>query len=81
MEDKHVKYFLNNFGKHLAAKRKEKGFSQEALAFEADLDVMTISRIERGILNISIGNVYKLASAMGIHYKELLNFELPSKKK
>jgi transcriptional regulator with XRE-family HTH domain len=42
---------------------------------------MTISRIERGLLNISIGNVYKIASALNIHYKELFDFELPPKKK
>ncbi|MES2287194.1 MAG: helix-turn-helix transcriptional regulator [Bacteroidota bacterium] len=81
MENKYTKDFLKGFGKNLVIKRKEKGFSQEVLSFEADLDVMTISRIERGLLNISIGNVYKIASALSIHYKELFDFELPLHKK
>jgi transcriptional regulator with XRE-family HTH domain len=81
VENKHTKDFLKAFGKHLVVKRKAKGFSQETLSFEADLDVMTISRIERGLLNISIGNVYKIASALNIHYKELFDFELLPPKK
>lgn len=81
MENKYTKDFLKAFGKHLVVKRKEKKISQETLSFEADLDVMTISRIERGLLNISIGNVYKIASALNIHYKELFDFELPPPKK
>jgi transcriptional regulator with XRE-family HTH domain len=81
VENRPTKDFLKAFGKHLIIKRKEKGISQETLSFEADLDVMTISRIERGLLNISIGNVYKIASALNIHYKELFDFELPTKKK
>ena len=62
-------------------RRKEKGISQETLSFEAGLDVMTISRIERGILNVSIGNACKIALALNIHYKELFNFDIPSSKK
>lgn len=81
MENKYTKDFLKAFGKHLTVKRKEKQISQETLSFEAGLDVMTISRIERGLLNISIGNVYKIATALKIHYKELFDFELPPKKK
>ncbi len=81
MEDKHIKNFLIAFGKHVAEKRKEMGLTQESLAFEAGLDVMTISRIERGILNISIGNTYKIATALNIHYKELFDFDLPTNRK
>jgi transcriptional regulator with XRE-family HTH domain len=81
VEDKHIKYFLNNFGRHLATKRREKGISQETLAFEAGLDVMTISRIERGILSISIGNAYKIAIALNIPYKDLFDFDLPTTNK
>ena len=65
----------------MVAIRKAKGFSQETLSFEADLDVMTISRIERGLLNVSIGNVYNIASALNIPYKELFDFELPYSKR
>jgi transcriptional regulator with XRE-family HTH domain len=73
---KHTKDFLKAFGKNLAVKRKEKGFSQEDLSFEVGLDVMTISRIERGVLNISIDNTYQIAKALGIPYSDLHDFEV-----
>lgn len=76
MEGKQTKAFLKAFGKHLVVKRKEKKISQESLAFEADLDVMTISRIERGLLNVSIGNAYKIAKVLNITHKDLFDFEL-----
>ncbi len=81
MENKNTKSFLKAFGKHLALKRQEKGISQEALSFEAGLDVMTISRIERGILNVSVGNAYKIAAVLNIHYKDLFDFEIPEQNK
>lgn len=74
MEDKHTSDFLKRFGKNLAAKRKAKAISQNALAGATDLDVMTISRVERGLSNIGIVNVHKIADALGIHYKELFEF-------
>ena len=80
MEDKNIDDFLETFGKNLATIRKEKGFSQERLAFEAGLDVMTISRIERGGLNISIGNIYKISKVLNIHYKKLFEFDTPPEK-
>lgn len=80
MENKQTKDFLKAFGKHLVVKRKEKGISQETLSFNAEVDVMTISRIERGLLNISIANTFKIAKALDIHTKELFNFDIPNKK-
>jgi len=81
VENKYKKDFLKAFGRNLVLKRKEKGISQETLSFEADLDVMTISKIERGLLNISIFNTYKIAKALNIPYKEMFDFELQQKKK
>lgn len=77
MESKHDKEYLKAFGKHIAKKRIEKGISQEALSFEAGLDVMTISRIERGLLNISVLNLVKIAKVLEIHPKKLLEFDNP----
>ncbi len=73
--------FLNVFGKHIAEIRRQKNFSQDKLAFDASIDIGTLSKIERGILNISIFNAYKIAKALNIPYKELFDFELPPKKK
>lgn len=42
------------FGKNLKRLRLEKGFSQESLAFSADLDRTYITSIEKGERNVSI---------------------------
>lgn len=73
--------FLDIFGKHLAEVRRQKNITQDQLAFDAGIDVGTLSKIERGVLNISIYNAYKIATALKIPYKELFDLELSAKKK
>ena len=53
-------------GKNLAKIRKEKGFSQESLAFECDLHRTYISGIERGIRNPTVTILDKIAKALNI---------------
>lgn len=69
--------FLNVFGKHLAEIRRQKNVSQDKLAFDAGIDIGTLSKMERGILNISIFNAYKIAKALEIQPKKLLEFDMP----
>ena len=52
--------------------RVAKGFSQERLADEAEVDRTYISRLERKMENPSIGVVEKIAEALGVHIAELL---------
>ena len=73
--------FLNLFGKHIAEIRRQKNFSQDKLAFDAGIDLGTLSKMERGLLNLSIYNAYRVAKALNIPYKELFDFELLDKKK
>jgi transcriptional regulator with XRE-family HTH domain len=68
--------FLTLFGKKLAEVRKQKGFSQEQLSYDSDISLSSISKIERGILNISIANVYKLAKILKVHHKDLFDFDV-----
>jgi putative transcriptional regulator len=70
------KKYLKIIGERVAQFRKKKGFSQSQLSDIVELDVMTISRIERGLLNISIVNAYNLSKALGITQKELFDFDL-----
>lgn len=56
--------------------RKEKGFSQEELAFAADLELSQISRIERGVINTSISQVFQIARALGVPAASLFDFEI-----
>ena len=49
------------FGKNLKRLRLEKGISQETLALTADLDRTYIPSIEKGLRNVSITVLEKLA--------------------
>ncbi len=60
-----------DFGERVRELRKEKGFSQEALAFACDLDRTYIGGVERGERNISLLNIHKIADALGISAREL----------
>lgn len=46
--------------------------SQEDLALEANLHRTFVAHVERGVRNISIDNIEKLANALGIPVHELL---------
>ena len=81
MKNSDREILLKSFGNHLSELRREKRISQDQLAFDAGIDLSTLSKIERGILNISIYNAYKIAKVLNIPYKELFDFEFPIKKK
>ena len=51
--------------------RTEKGLSQEGLALVCDLDRTYIGGIERGERNVSLVNIQKIASALGVTVREL----------
>lgn len=67
---------IKAFGERLRHLRKEKGFSQEELAFAADLELSQISRIERGVINTSISQVFQIARALGVPAASLFDFEI-----
>ena len=60
------------FGDRLRSLRAKKGLSQEQLAGLADLDRTYISGIERGIRNISLLNIVKIAQALEVKPSDLL---------
>ncbi len=66
-------------GKAVRQLRRERGVSQEALAYEAGVTSGTLSLIERGRSNPTWGTVKGIASALDIDIAELaklsLNFE------
>ena len=68
------KTYLELFGKHLQRMRKEKGFSQETLGFDAELGKNQIGMIERGEINTSISTLKKIADVLQVKPKDLLDF-------
>ncbi|WP_288841738.1 helix-turn-helix domain-containing protein [uncultured Deefgea sp.] len=54
------------FGLRLKQLRLEQGLSQEQLGLLADLDRTYISGIERGVRNISLLNILRLANALNL---------------
>jgi transcriptional regulator with XRE-family HTH domain len=67
--------FLKTFGKRFKQLREEKGISQAQLAFEAEIQISQISRIERGLINTTIANARLLSKILDIPLKELFDFE------
>ena len=60
------------FGKRLREVREEAGISQEKLADLAKLHRTYVSSVERGKNNISLVNIERLATALGVTMGELM---------
>lgn len=56
----------------IRSRRVIKGWSQERLAFESELDRTYVSAVERCTWNVSLSNIEKLASALDAQAFELL---------
>ena len=67
---------ISTFGNRLRDIRKSKGYSQEELANKADLELSQISRIERGVINTSLSQIFQISKALNIHPKELFDFTI-----
>lgn len=65
------KAVLIKFGERVRELRKQKGLSQEQLAFSADLHRTYIGMIERAEKNITLVNIAKIAEALEVTINEL----------
>ncbi|MGZ3236207.1 MAG: helix-turn-helix domain-containing protein [Burkholderiaceae bacterium] len=54
------------FGLHLKKLRVARGMSQEQLGLIAELDRTYISGIERGVRNVSLANIFRIAQALNV---------------
>jgi len=57
---------------NIRAARKARGLSQEALAHEADLHRVNVSKIERGMHSLSLDNLYWIAQVLKVTPASLL---------
>jgi transcriptional regulator with XRE-family HTH domain len=60
------------FGAAVRARREALGVSQEELASRAGLHRTYIGDIERGLRNVSLRNIHRLAAGLGCLASELL---------
>lgn len=67
--------FLIKLGQHIRGLRKQKGFSMEGLANEIEMEYRQLGRIERGEVNTTVLSLLKIAEALQIPVKDLLDFE------
>ena len=62
---------LVKFGKRVREERRKAGLSQEQLAADAGLHRTYIGMIERAEKNLTLGNIDKIAKALGLAIKDL----------
>jgi transcriptional regulator with XRE-family HTH domain len=60
------------FGENVKKQRKSRGISREDLAHICGIDRSYMSRVERGIVRITLEKVYIIAIALGCEPGELL---------
>ncbi|WP_312766936.1 helix-turn-helix transcriptional regulator [Epilithonimonas sp.] len=65
---------LKKIGDKVREIRLQKKLTQKELAFDLDIEISQITRIETGKINTSILNLFKIAKALEVDIKELFNF-------
>ena len=68
------KQFLLFFGKKVREERQKRDYSQERLGELAHVHRTYIGMIERGEKNITLSNMRKIAHAMGLQLRDLIDF-------
>lgn len=68
--------FIVNLGIHVRQIREKKGLSQQDLADDCGITQNQVGRIERAEINTTIKTLIKIANALDIEPKELLDFPL-----
>ena len=62
--------YLNKLSKRIATVRKAKGFTQERLAAEAEIDRVALANIETGRRRPTVITLYKLSQALKVDVKD-----------
>ena len=67
---------LLEFGRHLARVRRRMGKTQRQLAYDSDIPISQVSRIDRGLVNPTLSTLYSIASSLRIPLKELVDWRI-----
>lgn len=68
--------FIINLGIRIRQLREKKNLSQQDLANDCSIPKAQIGRIERAKINTTVRTLIKIANALEIEPKELLNFSI-----
>ena len=68
--------FIENLGIHIRQIREKKNMSQQDLANDSGIPKSQVARIERAKVNTTVKTLVKIANALEIEPKELLDFSV-----
>ncbi len=71
--------FLQNLGIRIRKLRESQNLSQNDLSVESNIPKTQIGRIERAEINTTIRTIVKIANALNVQPKELLDLPLDTK--
>ena len=69
------KRYLQKFAKHLKKLRKEKGLVQDDFANLENISRSTLGMVETGKTDITLSKIKIIADRLGVHPKDLLDFD------
>jgi transcriptional regulator with XRE-family HTH domain len=72
MNPRRGQILLKQIGARMKTVRNNKGLSQQAVADAADINRLYLSRVERGLENVSILTLVRIAEALGTPARNLL---------
>jgi transcriptional regulator with XRE-family HTH domain len=70
--------FISHLGTHIRQLREMKNLSQQELANDCGIPKVQIGRIERAEINTTVRTLVKIANALHLEPKDLLNFNKAS---
>ena len=66
---------LRKFGQRLNSLRKQKNLSLRELSYACNVDNSKISKIEKGLVNITFNTIIQLAEALEVKVSELMDID------
>jgi transcriptional regulator with XRE-family HTH domain len=76
--DKRRREFLKAFGEHVKKVRTATGYSQDKIYLEGNLSRATMSRVERGEVDVQIFTLFRISKTIGVPLRKLTDFEWKS---